>query len=255
LHLGVVVSDSLRKIIENTLPSVIEKKFPRLVLYVTFWLVTAVLSLWFLMTGLVYGALVMGAPLLLLAATRYRGLGTVPSVLLGFAAVMSLVPTFFLGMYQASDETPGGLVLVGFLVFLIWVSAFPTMLDKLDERFHISLYQPNAGIRSLPTEVRDHRALYRVLLVRLWMASLAMMVAENSIVAVLCLIALVVKRRWLAAVAGIACLLATVVSIDASGVSLTFDLIEVVAGLLAAAQWLEAVRTPLWDRRAHAGRW
>lgn len=242
------MSDFVRKVIENAMPQLIEKRLSRRALYVTFWLVTAVMTLWFLMTGLVYGVLVMGAPLLLLAATRRQGLGTVHPVLLGFAAVMSLVPAYFLGRYQGSEETPGGLVLVGFLVFLIWVSAFPVMLNKLDERFHLSLYPSEAGVTSLPSEARDDLAMYRLLLVRLWLATLAMFVADSSIVAALCLAALIVRWRWTAAVAGVACLLETVVSIDASGLSLTFEPIDVVAGLFAAAQWYEATRNPRWDR-------
>ncbi|TDV56387.1 hypothetical protein [Actinophytocola oryzae] len=249
------MSDTFRKIIENVLPSVIEKRLSRGALYVTFWTVTGVLSLWFLMSGLVYGTLVMGGPLLLLAATRHQGLGRVHPLLLAFAAVMSFVPAFFLGRYQASEETPGGLVLVGFLVFLIWVTAYPTMLDKLDERFQLSAYPPDARNRTLPAEVRDQCAMYRVLLVRLWMAAMAMFAVDSTIVALLCLVALVVRRRWLAAVAGIACLLEAVVSIGFSGLSLTFEPLDVLAGVLAALQWYEAVKNPLWERQAHAGRW
>jgi hypothetical protein len=199
--------------------------------------------------------LVMGAPLLLLVATRYRGLGTVHPWLLGFAAVMSLVPTFFLGRYQASEESPSGLILIGFLVFLVWVAAFPTVLDKLDERFHISLFPPQARVRSLSPEQRDMDARYRVLLVRLWMATLVMLVVGGSLAAVLCLLALLVRRRWTAAIAGVVCLLETVVSVHGISISLTFDPLDILAGLLAAAQWLDAVKNPLWTRWTRVEVW
>ena len=224
------MSDELRKVIENAVPPAMEKWFPRWALYLVFWVVTALIAAAFLMTGLVYGALVVGGPLLLLAATRWQGLGKVHPGVLVFGAAMSLVPTFFLGRYQGSPETPSGMVLFGFLVFLLWVTAYPVVLDKLD-------HHP-----------RDEDAVFRMLLVKSWIATIGMLVADNSLVAVLCLFALLVRRRATAAIAGIACLVAAVVSFEGGELTLTFDVIDIFAGVTAAWQWWAAVRNPLWER-------
>lgn len=249
------MAEWLRKLIENTVPWLVESRLPRRLLYAVFWMTTALLTFWFVTTGLVYGVLVMGAPLLLLLMTRLRGLGTVSRFLLWFAALMALVPAFFLGKYQASEDGPSGLVLVGYLVFLVWVAAFPTVLDKLDERFHLSLFPAHPKLTSLATEYRDETALYRVLVVKLWMATLAMLVVDNSIAAVICVFALLLRRRWTAVLAGLACLLETVFSVEGLELSWSFEPLEIVAGLLAADQWRTAWRNPLWDRRIRQEVW
>jgi hypothetical protein len=241
------------RMIEEGVPEVVENALGRWLLYAVFWLTTAILAFWFLSTGLVYGAFVIGAPLVLLLATRFHGLATVSTALLVIAGLAALVPAFFLGKYKALEDGHTGLVLVGFLVFLIWAAAYPAMLDKFDERFHLSLYPRESRPRKLEPEERDESAMLRVLLVKAAIATLTMLVADASIVAVVCLLALLLRSHWSAAVAGLACLLETVVEINGLSVVVKFELVEIAAGVLAASLWWDAIKNPLWDHRIRPG--
>jgi hypothetical protein len=174
--------------------------------------------------------------------TRWQGLGNVPKLVLIVTAVLSFAPAAFLGRYEASEDTPTGMVFFGFVVFLVWVAAFPTMLDRLDDRHH-SMWVPEAGW------YRDERAVYRVLLIRLWMATIVMMIVGGFVAPGLCFAALVFRHRWTAAVAGIACVAEAVLSYKYGAFEFTFEPLEIVAGLLAGQQWKQAFSHPLWDRR------
>ncbi|WP_037311764.1 hypothetical protein [Amycolatopsis orientalis] len=244
------MAEWLDKTIEEGIPEVVENRLGRRLLYAVFWVATAILAFWFLSTGVVYGAFVIGAPLLLLLTTRLWGLASVPRTMLVISGLAALVPTFFLGKYKAAEDGHTGLILVGFLVFLVWGAAYPAVLDKLDERFHLSLYPEELRPRKLEPEERHELAMLRVLLVKLTMATLAMLVADASIVAALCVAALLLRTHWSAVLAGLACLLETVVEINGLSLVVTFDPVAIGAGLLAAAQWWDAVKNPLWDRRA-----
>ncbi|WP_181772778.1 hypothetical protein [Amycolatopsis pittospori] len=241
------------KMIEEGVPEVVENALGRWLLYAVFWLTTAILAFWFLSTGLVYGAFVIGAPLVLLLSTRFHGLATVSTALMVVAGLAALVPAFFLGKYKAVEDGHTGLVLVGFLVFLIWGAAYPAILDKFDERFHLSLYPRESRPRKLEPEERDEFAMLRVLLVKAAIATLTMLVADASIVAVVCLLALLLRSHWSAAVAGLACLLETVVEINGLSVVVKFEPVEIAAGVVAASLWWDAIKNPLWDRRIRPG--
>ncbi len=241
------------KMIEESVPEVVENVLGRRLLYAVFWLTTAILAFWFLSTGLVYGAFVIGAPLVLLLTTRFFGLGKVSTTLMVVAGLAALVPAFFLGKYKAVEDGHTGLVLVGFLVFLVWGAAYPAVLDKFDERFHLSLYPAEFRPRKLRGEDRDGFAMLRVLLVKATIATLTMLVADASIVAGVCVLALLLRTRWSAAVAGLACLLETFVEIEGLHVLVKFEPLTIPAGVLGAALWWDAVRNPLWDRRTQPG--
>ncbi|MFD8497020.1 hypothetical protein [Amycolatopsis sp. NPDC059657] len=241
------MSEGLRTLIEDRLPWLIEDHTSYRVLQWVFWPVTALLTLAFAATDPASGSVLMGAPLLLIALTRWRGLGAVPTVLLVLTAALSLAPATFLGRYEASEDMPTGLIFFGFVVFLVWVAAFPTLLDKLDDRHH-SVWVPEAD-----GWYRDDRAVYRVLLIRLWMATIVMIIVGGFVAPGLCFAALVFRRRWTAAVAGIACVAEVVVSYQHGAFEFAFEPIEIIAGLLSAQQWKQAFSHPLWDPRDQVG--
>ncbi|MFC3452529.1 hypothetical protein [Amycolatopsis speibonae] len=242
------MADWLHKLIDEGVPEVIDR-FGRWLLYPVFWLTTAILAFWFLSTGLVYGALVIAPPLILLLRARFHGLGRVSSALLVIAGLAALVPTFFLGKYKAAETGHTGLVLVGFLVFLAWGAAYPAMLDKFDERFQLTR-PPGDSRRKLPDEERNQLAMLRVLLVKIVMATLAMLVVDATIVVIIGLLALLLRSHWSAAIAGVACLVESVAEIDGVNLVFKFEPLEIAAGLLAASMWWDAVKNPLWDRQA-----
>ncbi|OXM56985.1 hypothetical protein CFP71_10215 [Amycolatopsis thailandensis] len=245
------MADGLHKLIDEGVPEVVDR-LGRWLLYPVFWLTTAILALWFLQTGLVYGVLVIGPPLILLLSSRFHGLGRVSTALLVIAGLAALVPTFFLGKYKAAEDGHTGLILVGFLVFLIWGAAYPAMLDKFDERFQLSQY-PADTRRKLPKDERNELALLRVLLVKIVMATVTMLVVDATIAVILSLIALLLRNRWSAAVVGVACLVESVAELDDLNLVFRFDPMEIAAGLLAALMWWDAVKNPLWDRRVRPG--
>ncbi|OXM45042.1 hypothetical protein [Amycolatopsis alba] len=238
----------LYKLIDTGVPEVIDR-IGRWFLYPVFWLTTAILALWFLQTGLVYGALVISLPLILLFRTRFHGLGRVSPALLLIAGLAAMVPNFFLGKYKEAEDGPTGLILVGFLVFLAWAAAYPAMLDKFDERFQLSRH-PSDPRRKLPDDERNELALLRVLLVKIVMGTVAMLVVDATVVVILSLLALLLRSRWSAAVAGVACLIESVTVINGLDLVFKFEPLDILAGLFAASTWWDAVRNPLWDRRA-----
>lgn len=238
----------LRTAIENLVPELIAK-IPRKVLAWAYGVITAYVAIAFFGVGDIFGLIIISAPVLLLFATRYWGLANVPALLLGICAAGALFPAFMVGMYQKSDEMPTGLILVGYLMFLVWMSAFPVLLDKLDEQYQLTHYYQDTGIKSVPKEERNELSLYRVLLVSLWAATMVMFVVGASLAALLCLFALLRQRRWTALVAAVACLLDPVFAYEYGGVVMSFDPIEIIAGLLAASQWYAAYKALLWDRR------
>ncbi|GAB3745282.1 hypothetical protein GCM10027598_81650 [Amycolatopsis oliviviridis] len=244
------MADGLHKLVEEGVPEVVER-LGRWLLYAVFWLTTAILALWFLRTGLVYGTLVIVPPLVLLFSAKFRGLGRVSTTLLVIAGLAAMVPTFFLGKYKAVEDGHTGLIFVGFLVFLIWGAAYPAMLDKFDERFQLSRHDDPR--RKLPKEERNQLALLRVLLVKIVMATVAMLVVDATVVVILSLVALLLRNHWSAAVVGVACLIESVAELDGLNLVFRFDPMEIAAGLLAAMMWWDAVKNPLWDRRVRPG--
>lgn len=241
----------LRTVVENVVPELIGK-VPRKVLAWAYGVITAYVAIAFFGVGDVFGLVIVSAPVLLLVAARYWGLANVPVLLLGICAAGGLFPAFMVGMYQKSDEMPTGLILVGYLVFLVWMSTFPVLLDKFDEQYQLTHYYP-PGTKSVPKEERNELSQYRVLLVSLWAATMVMFVVGASLAALLCLFALLRQRRWTALVAAVACLLDPVIAYEYGDFVVSFDPIEIIAGLIAASQWYTAYKALLWDRRIRAG--
>jgi hypothetical protein len=70
-----------------------------------------------------------------------------------------------------------------------------------------------------------------------------MFVLQNMAL-VLCLLALLRRRRWTAIAAGIACAAAVLLSFSYE--RLKFDWLALPIGLLAAWQWIKASNSPYW---------
>lgn len=229
------MNELVRKLIDNFLGAWVEKS-GRKVLYWLFWLSTACIAWLLIVSNPVFGWFVVLAPVLLVWLTSRRGLSRVNGVLLGLVLTLALFPTFFLGMAQATEQTPTGFVLAGLLIFLVWVAAFPTMLDHVDRQ-----YRKRSGG---PEE--DPFAEYRVMLVRLWMATMVMAVVGEALAAAVCVAALLYRRKWTAALAGVACLVLPLLSLGYGGIEWTADPIDMIAAGMSAYSWYGALRNPHW---------
>ncbi|MFC5290505.1 hypothetical protein ACFPM7_25920 [Actinokineospora guangxiensis] len=247
------MTDWLRKIVENVVPWLIENKAHRLVVFGLFWSATAFLALFFGVGDPVFAAIALGLPAALIVATRRVGMAGVPPALFAPALAAALIPAVFLGRYQRGDQhefgpESAGLVLVGFLVFLVWVGAYPVMVDMYDQLHALSHIPEQARPKSLAKHERDPEAIRRLLMVKLSMATAAMVVAGGTYVVGAAVLGLLLRRRWTAAVALAASALSGFFS--EQKFAWEFDPVGVIAGLIAAELWWQAYRHPLWDTRA-----
>jgi hypothetical protein len=230
------VNDFFRKVIENVLPILVEEAVTRRVVYWLYWLTTACTAWLFIATNPVFGWVVVLPPVLLVGLTSRVGLSRVPGPLLTVVLALALIPAFFLGQAQASEDTPTGFVLAGLLIFLVWVAAFPTMVKHVDRHR-----------REKRAEPRDDPFVdYRVTLVRLWMAAVIMAVVGESFAALVCVAALLYRRKWTAVAAGLACLVFPLLTNSGATILWDAEPIDVVAAVISAYSWYGAMRNPHW---------
>jgi hypothetical protein len=241
------VTEPVRKLIESIVPWLIENRWPRRATYVAFWTTTVFMTYLFVATNPVYGLVVMGFPLSLLAATRRSGLANLNLIVIGIAVTPALVPAFFLGKYQSTQNELTGLPLVGYFGFLLWVTMYPLMLDIFDHRYHLSLFPADEAPPALPKAARDTEAMRRLLFVKLSMATVVMLVVGGTYVVVASVVGLLFRRYWTAAVATAASLLGGFFS--EQEFAWEFDPLAILAGVIAAELWYQAYKNPLWDAR------
>jgi hypothetical protein len=231
-----------RRMVENLLPEAVERWAKRTLPWL-FWSATTVLGYLFTATQPLYGVVVLGLPLVVIGWTKQRGLANVPLVVLICAGAVSLPIAFFLGMYEATEEVPHGLAVVGGLAFLLWITTYPMMLTRLNDRYR--------GV-DLVTDRKpapDLEADLRVMMIKTWLAAIIMFAVGDQFAAVICLLALKVRRPWTARAAGLVCLVTPFLSLGAGGITVDVDLVTVVAVVFAVKPWLEAAKHPLWDSR------
>lgn len=232
----------LRRLVETWLPAVLDRTRSTRLLQWILWPATVAMGMLLITTNPVFGWFVIGAPILLLWQTTRRGLAQVDVLVLVAAAAMALVPAFFLGRYQQADETLTGLPLVGFVIFFAWVSTFPVLLGRLDERFR----RPGQAAGS-SMSAADPDAQLRLMLVRLWMATISMTAVDDHLAIAACVVALAYRRRWTAGVAGAVCVVSPLLSFSAGQFLWDLSLLGVPAAALAGYQWLCAARLPRWN--------
>ncbi|MGH3879374.1 MAG: hypothetical protein ACRDSK_20290 [Actinophytocola sp.] len=227
----------LRKLVELVLPWLVEERVSRWVVYSLYVTTTAVISYAFVLQNPGIGWFVVVPPVVLALWTRIRGLARVGTVLFVLALATTLVPAYFLGQFQSEAHIPVGPRLFAYLLFLLWVAAYPPVLDHLD--------RDKRRIGSEPAGP-DPEAAVRVLGAKLWLATIVMLVVDETLAAVICLAALAVKAKWTAVLAGLACLVFPLLSFEAGSLGWDADVLDIAAALLAADQWRAAVQNPRW---------
>jgi hypothetical protein len=111
------------------------------------------------------------------------------------------------GQAQAKEETPSGFAPVEVAVFLVWGAVFPTAVDRVDRRF-----------RSVRGPEKDPRAEVRVVVMRIGLAVLITLMANEVLAGFLSCVALVSRAEWTAAVACGSCLVFPLLSLAPGGV-------------------------------------
>jgi hypothetical protein len=154
-------------------PVVLDDAWPRLLVYALFWLSTAVLAAVLLVADPVFGSFVVGIPLLLAVLVRERGLEGIPAVMFGAAIGSSLVFTIFLGQYRGVFAD--GLLIAGFVVFVLWVSTYPVVLRQMNLQY---LRERFAAADAVPESPHSVARLY---VVRAWMLLLALVVVAAAL--------------------------------------------------------------------------
>jgi hypothetical protein len=229
----------LRKLIELVLPWLVEERVSRWVVYALYAVTTLVISYALVLQNPGIGWFVVLPPVLLALWTRVRGLAKVGIVPFTVALATTLVPAYFLGDMQTEEHIPVGPRLFAYLLFMVWVAAYPPVLDHLD--------RDKRRVGSEPAGP-DPMAAVRVLVAKLWLATIVMLVVGESLAAVICLAALALRGRATAVLAGVACLVFPLLSFENGGLGWDADLLDVAAALLAADQWRSAVLNPRWER-------
>lgn len=229
----------LRKVVELVLPWLVEERVSRWVVYALYVATTLVISYALVVQNPGIGWFVVLPPVLLALWTRIRGLAKVGIVPFTVALATTLVPAYFLGDMQTADHIPAGPRLFAYLLFMVWVAAYPPVLDHLDR-----------DKRRVGTEHAepDPDAAVRVLVAKLWLATIVMLVVGESFAAMICLAALALRGKATAVLAGLACLVFPLLSFENGGLGWDADLLDVAAALLAADQWRSAVTNPRWGR-------
>jgi hypothetical protein len=150
-------------------PIVLDDAWPRLLVCALFWLSTAVLAGILLVADPIFGSFVVGIPLLLVVLVRERGLEGISTVLFGAAIGSSLVFTIFLGEYRGVFAD--GVLIAGFVTFVVWVSTYPVMLRQMNRQYLRERFShPEDAVPESP------HSMVRLYVVRAWMVLLPLAV-------------------------------------------------------------------------------
>jgi hypothetical protein len=144
-----------------------------------------------------------------------------------------------------------GWVLAAFVVFLVCVTSFSALLAAIDRDRRRRLLTPDASQTSEPPE--DPRAAFRLTIMKLWIATMAMVAVQAYVSVTVCMIALFWRGRWTAVLAGICSMLLVLVTFQGGQVVVETDPLEIAVGLLAGYQWFRAAFQPWWHRRQGQG--
>lgn len=208
-------------------------------LYVLFWITAILLAGGIATTDPLVGALLVVLSMSLVLLTRQFGLGGIPTYLFTAAVIASLAPAaFLLGRYR----TEAADLAIGFVVILVWISAFPLVLRHLDRQYLSEHFSFPDG--SVP---REPLAELRVRLVTLWLTVMIMLMVGELLVAAFVAFALLHRRPWTALTAAGACLVLPLVTIRFDAVVWDARPVVVLAALVATYQWSRAVTDPLWS--------
>lgn len=163
----------VRRIRSAIMPAALDESVSRLLVYALFWVSTAVLAAILLIADPVFGSFVVGIPLLLMVLVRERGLDGIPPVMFGAVIGSSLVFSIFLGQDRGIFDD--GVLVTGFVTFLVWLGTYPIMVRQMDRQY-LRERTSSAGRDTEPAGDAERErpgAVLRLYVVRAWMPLLA----------------------------------------------------------------------------------
>ncbi|WP_086829607.1 hypothetical protein [Allokutzneria sp. NRRL B-24872] len=213
-----------------------------------YWPAAAVSGLLMVVAIPPVGVLALTTPALLYWRTRKLGLDRVGPLVYYAPFLPLLVITFFAGLYYlgSSPQRVTPLIVVGAVAFIVSTYGFATMLNHAD-----SAHLDTAGQRD---EADEAFAAFRLLWVKVVVAT-CILFATQSWVLLVCLVALFVRTRLTAMVAGLAAGTAVAVPLVASiqsgewSANLLPTILLALAAVKAAQLWFKAAFNPFWPNR------
>ena len=178
---------------------------------------------------------------MIVLCTAWVGLARVHLVVWLPGAAFILLAALILGEFQARLDRGydiGGWAFVAFVVFLVCVTSFTALLAAIDRDRRQRLNPDDTG--------DDPKAALRLAVVKLWIATMAMVAIQAYSAATVCMIALVWRRRWTAVLAGLSSMLLVLVTFRGGEVVLETDPLEIAVGLAAGYQWFRSGFRPWW---------
>lgn len=184
----------------------------------------------------------IAAPVILVLCVRRWGLARVPNLVYVTALLSVSFVAFFMNMFYnsftAGDADIEIRPIIGISALIIAVAGFIHILKSAEQHYRAT--KNGAG--------DPVRAAHRLHLVKLVLATVAMFVLQN-LALVLCLLALLRRRRWTAIAAGMACAAAVLLSFSFG--RLEVDWLALPIGLIAAREWIKAANSPYWTTRGY----
>jgi hypothetical protein len=228
------------KLADSMVPSVIERIRSRWVLHAVFWPTFAVFTVPVTMQNGPAGAVFALSTALIVVCTSRVGLARVHTLIWLPGAAFMLFAAYILGNFQSRLDRLGGWIIVIFVVFLVCVTSFSELLAAIDRdrRTRLGLDGP-----------QDPRAALRLGIMKLWIATMAMVALNAYFAVTVCLVALVARGRATAVLAGISSMLLVLVTFQGGEIIVETDPFEIVAGALAGYLWFRTAFQPWWRRR------
>lgn len=222
--------------IETTIEEIVER-IPEWLFPALYWPAFGFVGLLFAVSNGLLMLPGIAAPVALVLCVRRWGLARVPNLVYVAALLSVSFAAFFMNMFYDSLAAENDIAIgpiIGVTAFIVAVAGFFRILKRADDHYRIIT---NGGRDPHP------RAKHRLHMVKLVLATMVMFVLQNMAL-VLCLLALLRRRRWTAIAAGMACAAAVLLSFSFGG--LEFDWLALPLGLHAAWQWIKASNSPYW---------
>ncbi|MBP2326362.1 hypothetical protein JOF56_006747 [Kibdelosporangium banguiense] len=247
---GGVMPDWLpAKLADTWIPEIIDRIRAQWVLHAVFWPCFALTAVPITLRNWQVGTPFVLAVVLIVVWTARAGLAGVHTVVWWPGAAFMLFVALILGGFQARLDQGFNLTggrLVVFLVFLVCVASFSGLLAAIDRdrrRRLLSEDAPDTG--ELPAQPK---AELRLTVMKLWVATMAMIALQAYTAATVCMIALWMRGRVTAILAGISSMLLVLVTFQGGEILIETDPLEIAVGLLAGYQWFRAAFRPWWRR-------
>ncbi|GAB2712856.1 hypothetical protein GCM10027089_40940 [Nocardia thraciensis] len=213
-----------------------------------------------------FGLVLVGGLILVWVLTASDGLALVPIPLFALSFVALLAIGFPLGVWEGVDDPLDGAYVIWIVLFALCSTGFCWMLKQEDgrarrRRWYQETYVPAAAGRPLPESAfrplppHPIGAVRQVMLKQWTWAVVLAFVGLAPWLLFIFGIALWMRQRWTALAAavlgGYIEISRLVENVEEDGFLTPNTAIAVMAMLLSATAWIEAMRLPLWPRRAY----